>query len=200
MYDDYYYGSSAGLLAAYAGIFVFGLIVFVAIYVLSAIFLKKIFEKAGVANPNVAWIPVYNYLLFIKLGDVNPFLYLIAIGASVLLGSIPVIGQIVGLASLAIFVAASYRINLKLQKDPVPFTIFAALLSIIWLGVIAFGKEQWNTASRPLAGVAPVPAPQWAHIAFFMDQTTWGGVPHQGYVVTPKPAGPAAPPAAPPAA
>lgn len=198
MYDDYYYGSS--VLAVYAGLIVFGLIFAIAIYVLSALFLKKIFQKAGVANPNVAWIPIYNYLLFIKLGDVNPFLYLIAIGASVLLGSIPVIGQIVGLASLAIFIAAAYRVNLKLQKDPVPFTIFAALLSIIWLGVIAYGKEQWNTASRPLAGVAPVPAPQWAHIAFFMDQTTWGGVPHQGYVVTPKPAGPAAPPAAPPAA
>jgi len=198
MYDDYYYGSS--VLAVYAGLIVFGLIFAIAIYVLSALFLKKIFEKAGVANPNVAWIPIYNFVLFFKLGDVSPYVYFAAIAANILLSWIPVIGQIIGLAAAVVFVAAAYRVNLKLQKDPVPFTIFAALLSIIWLGVIAYGKEQWNTASRPLAGVAPVPAPPWAHIQFAMDTTTWGGVPNQGYVYTPKPAGPAAPPAAPPAA
>ena len=199
MYDDYYSYSaaSAGLYAIFV---ILGLLFAVAIYVVSALFLKKVFEKAGVANPNVAWIPIYNYLLFIKLGDVSPFVYLIAVAANILLSWIPVIGQLLGLATLVVFVAAAYRVNLKLQKDPVPFTIFAALLGIVWLGVIAFGKEQWNTASRPLAGVAPVPAPPWAHVQFAMDTTTWGGVPNQGYVYTPKPAGPVAPPAAPPAA
>ena len=197
MYDDYYYyGSGAGL-AVYAGAIIFGLIILIAAYVVSALFLKKIFEKAGVANPNVAWIPIYNYVLFIKLGDVNPVLYFVAIAANIVLGAVPVIGFLVSLASLAVFVLAAYRVNQKLQKDPVPFTIFAALLGIVWLGVLAYGKGQWNTASRPLAGVAPVPAPPWSHIAFFMDQTNWGGVPDQGYRVTPKPA---APPVAPPAA
>jgi len=196
MYDDYY-SYSAGAAALYLGLAVFYVILVIALYVVSAIFLKKIFEKAGVANPNVAWIPVYNYLIFIKLGDVNPILYLIAIGATILLSWIPVLGQLIGLAAAAVFVLAAYRINLKLQKDPIPFTIFAVLLGIVWLGVIAFSKNQWNTASKPLPGVAPVPAPQWSHIAFFMDQTTWGGVPNQGYPVT---AAPQAPPAAPPAA
>lgn len=197
MYDDYYYyGSGAGL-AVYAGAIIFGLILLIAAYVVSALFLKKIFEKAGVANPNVAWIPIYNYVLFIKLGDVNPVLYFVAIAANIVLGAIPVIGFIVSLGSLAVFVLAAYRVNQKLQKDPIPFTIFAALLGIVWLGVLAYGKGQWNTASKPLAGVAPVPAPPWSHIAFFMDQTNWGGVPNQGYPVT---AAPQAPPAAPPAA
>ena len=191
MYDDYY-SYSAGAAALYLGFAIFYIILAVAIYVLSAIFLKKIFEKAGVANPNVAWIPIYNVMLLIKLGDLNPLLYL-----GVLLVWIPVIGQLVGLAVAVVFVLAAYRVNLKLQKDPIPFTIFAVLLSIVWLGVLAFGKGQWNTASKPLAGVAPVPAPPWSNIAFFMDQTNWGGVPYQGYPVT---AAPAAPPAAPPAA
>ncbi len=96
------------------------------------------------------------------------------------------------------FVAAAYRVNQKLQKDPVAFTIFAALLSIIWLAVVAFGSGVWNTASKPVAGVAPVPPPPWQTIPFFMDATTWSGVPFQGYAAVPK--GPAAPPAAPPAA
>lgn len=197
MYDDYYYyGSGAGL-ALYAGLIVFLLILLVAFYVLSAIFLKKIFEKAGVANPNVAWIPIYNFILFVKLGDINPLIYLIVIGANILLSAVPVLNFIVSLASAAVFLGTAYRVNQKLQKDPVPFTIFAFFLSIIWLGVVAFGKGVWNTASAPVAGLAPVPAPPWAHIQFAMDTTTWGGVPNQGYVYTPKPA---APPAAPPAA
>jgi hypothetical protein len=196
MYDDYYNYSSAAA-GVYIGLAIFYVLIAVVFYVLSSIFIKKIFEKAGVANPNVAWIPIYNYLLLIKLGDLNPFLYLIGIGATILLGWIPLIGQLVDLATAAVFVLAAYRINLKLQKDPILFTIFAFFLGLIWLGVLGFGKGQWNTASRPLAGVAPVPAPPWSHIPFFMDQTTWGGVPNQGYPVTPKPA---APPVAPPAA
>jgi hypothetical protein len=196
MYDDYYYSS---IMAAYAGLIIFALLLAVAAYVVSAIFLKKLFQKAGVANPNVAWIPVYNILIFVKLGDINPVAYLVAIAASIVLGAVPVIGQLIGLASTVIFVVAAYRVNLKLQKDPALFTIFAFLLSIVWLGVVAYSKNPWNTASAPVAGLAPVPAPQWSHIAFFMDQTNWGGVPYQGYPVTPKPAAPAAP-AAPPAA
>ncbi len=196
MYDDYY-SYPAGAAALYIGLAVFWVILVVALYVVSALFLKKIFAKAGVANPNVAWIPIYNFMIFIKLGDLNPFLYLIAIGATIVLSWIPVIGQLIGLATGVVGVLAAYRVNLKLQKDPIPFTIFAFFLSIIWLGVIAYSKNEWNTASKPLAGVAPVPAPQWSHIAFFMDQTNWGGVPNQGYPVT---AAPQAPPAAPPAA
>jgi len=190
-----YYPYATG---AYVAVLVFWLIFVVALYVLSAIFLRKLFVKAGVANPNVAWIPVYNVLIFAKLGDVNPLAYLAAIGASAVLGWIPVLGFIIALAPAAVFVMAAYRVNQKLQKDPVAFTIFAALLSIIWLAVVAFGSGVWNTASKPVAGVAPVPPPPWQTVPFFMDTTTWGGVPFQGYAAVPK--APAAPPAAPPAA
>lgn len=190
---------SGGFWAAYIAAIIFGLIVLVAVYVLGAIFLRKIFVKAGVPNPNVAWIPVYNTLIFAKLGDVNPLAYLAAIGASVVLSWIPLLGNIIGLAPLALFVMAAYRVNQKLQKDPVAFTIFAALLSLIWLGVVAFGQGVWNTASKPVAGIAPVPPPPWASIPFFMDATTWSGVPFQGYSAMPK-APPTAPPAMPPAA
>ena len=200
MYDPYdMYGYGSGAAALYFGFIIFAVILVIAAYVVSALFLKKIFEKAGVANPNVAWIPIYNYVLFIKLGDVNPILYFVAIAANIVLGAIPVIGFIVSLASLAVFVLAAYRVNQKLQKDPVAFTIFAVLLAPIWLGVIAFGQGVWNTASKPVAGIAPVPPPPWATIPQLMDTTTWGGVPFQGYAATPK-APPAAPPATPPAA
>lgn len=195
MYDPYDpYGAYAAAIVVAA---VFWLIFAVAAYVVSAIFLRKLFEKAGVANPNLAWIPVYNVLLFIKLGDLSPLIYLAGLGATLVLSWVPVIGFIIALVPAAMFIMAAYRVNLKLQKDPVPFTIFAALLSIIWLGVVAFGKGVWNTASAPAAGLTPPPPPPWASQSWLMDTTTWGGVPFQGYAATP-PTAP--PPAAPPAA
>ena len=199
MYDPNYGGA---FWAAYIVLILVGLLFAVAAYVLSAIFLRKIFVKAGVPNPNVAWIPVYNTLIFAKLGDLNPLAFLAAIAAiaaSVVLSWIPVLGFVISLAPLAAFVMAAYRVNQKLQKEPVAFTIFAALLSLIWLGVVAFGQGVWNTASKPVAGIAPVPPPPWATVPLLMDTTTWAGVPFQGYAATPK-APPAAPPATPPAA
>ena len=197
MYDPNYGGS---FWAAYIVLILVGLLFVVAAYVLSAIFLRKIFVKAGVPNPNVAWIPVYNVLIFAKLGDLNPLVYLAAVAAAVVLSWVPVLGSIIGLAPLAAFVMAAYRVNQKLQKDPVAFTIFAALLSLIWLGVVAFGQGVWNTASKPVAGVAPVPPPPWATQSWLMDTTTWGGVPFQGYAATPPAAPPPTAPPAPPAA
>jgi hypothetical protein len=186
----YDYGFGVLLVAA-----VVWILIAVALYIVTALFLRKVFQKAGVANPNAAWIPVYNYLLFAKLGDVNP---LVALGG-VVLAVIPFLNYIAWIVTLAVHVAIAYRVNLKLQKDPVAFTIFAVLLAPIWLGVIAFGKGVWNTASKPVAGVPPVPPPPWAAQAWLMDTTTWGGVPFQGYAAVP-PAAPAAPTTPPPAA
>ena len=189
---DYYDGAIwAGVLIS---IFV-GLLIGVALYIVTALFLRKIFEKAGVANPNVAWIPIYNYLLFAKLGDVNP---LIALGG-VVIAAIPVLNYISWIVTLAVHAGIAYRVNQKLQKDPVAFTIFGVLLAPIWLGVLAFGQGVWNTASKPVAGVAPVPPPPWATQTWLMDTTTWGGVPFQGYAAIP-PAAPTAPTPPPPAA
>jgi len=192
----YDYGYGIGVLIVVAIVW---LLIAAALYVVTAIFLRKIFEKAGVPNPNAAWVPIYNFLILAKLGDFNPLAYLAAVGAGVVLSWIPVLNFIALLAPAAVGVAVAYRVNQKLQKDPVAFTIFAALLFPIWLGVIAFGQGVWNTASKPVAGMAPVPPPPWSTVPFFMDTTTWGGVPFQGYTATPK-APPAAPPATPPAA
>ena len=49
-------------------------------YVIASFFLMKIFEKAGVQGKWRAWVPVYNGLIFAKLGDLSPWAMLIAIG------------------------------------------------------------------------------------------------------------------------
>jgi len=160
-------------------------------YVLSAIALTKLFQKAGVATPAVAWIPVYNTMLWAKLVDLSPWVYLIVAIGGGLLAQIPIIGWILALAPLAMLVVMVLRTNQKLGKELVGWTIFGGLLTLIWLLVVGFDKSTWRTGEQN-----GVPAPFWHKWgAFFQDTTTFGGVPDQGYS---SPQGPTAPPAAPP--
>ena len=173
------YSDTGGLAAALAGLVVFFVIFALIAYVLTAIFLTKVFRKAGVQNPAVAWIQIYNTMLLAKLGDMSPWAYLIAVFASGLLANIPVIGFVFAVIPIAVWILLAYRVNLKLGKSPVAFTVVAALFSLIWLGIIAFDSSTWRT------GEPTVPAPPWAKYPFLMDTTTFGGVPDQGYRATP---------------
>ena len=148
-------------------------------YILGSIFLMKIFEKAGVQGKWRAWVPIYNYMIFSKLGDLSPWLILIAIGATILLGWIPVIGSIVGIAAFVVTLLAAWRVGLKLQKEAV-WLILYFFLSIVWLGILGFDKSRWNTA---------IPAAPWAGNGFLSDRTVWAGIPSQtpagGYPANP---------------
>lgn len=205
MYD---YPDGAGL--AFLAIFGFvWFILAIAFYVISSWFLMKIFDKAGVQGRWRAWVPVYNSMVFLKLGDLNPWLILIGIGATAVLSWIPVIGPLIGLATFVLSLLAAWRVGLKLQKEAV-WVILYFFLSIVWLGILAFDRSRWNPA---------VPPAPWAGNGFLGDRTTWRGIPSQasvggfasypaapeGYAAPggyPPPAGYAAPPAgyaAPPA-
>ncbi len=165
MYDDY---DGVGGLVALAILLPFILVFAIAGYVLTSWFLMKIFEKAGVQGKWRAWVPVYNTLTFVKLGDLNPWWLLILWGASAVLGWIPVIGPLIGLAAFLYMLLAAWRVGLKLQKEAVWLILFF-FLSIVWLGINAFDKSRWNTA---------IPAAPWAGNVL-ADNTTWSGVPNQ---------------------
>ncbi|WP_170285566.1 DUF5684 domain-containing protein [Microbacterium rhizomatis] len=170
-------------------------------YLLTSWFLMKIFDKAGVQGRWRAWVPVYNTLIFVKLGDLNPWWLLILWGAGAVLSWIPVLGQLILLAAFVYTLLAAWRVGLKLQKEAV-WLILYFFLSIVWLGINAFDKSRWNTA---------IPAAPWA-TNFLADKTVWQGVPVQapagGYPANPvtqpapgayppPPAGYQAPPAPP---
>ena len=115
--DDYSGGSAAAAAAALI-VFAFFVFIFAVIgYVISAFFLMKIFDKAGVQGRWRAWVPVYNLLVFAKLGDLSPWVMLIAIAAGALLSGIPVLGVIIGLVPLAAGAMAAWRVGQKLQKE-----------------------------------------------------------------------------------
>lgn len=179
--------SDAAILAALAGMFVLLFIVAIAGYLISAFFLMKIFDKAGVEGKWRAWVPVYNSVVFTKLGDLSPWTILIAWGAAILLSWVPVIGQILPILPGIVLLLAAWRVGLKLQKEPV-WLVLAFFLSIVWLGILAFDKSRWNK---------DIPPAPWAGNNFLADQTVWAGVPVQTTSVAPP--APAAQPYAPPA-
>lgn len=175
---DIYSGMLAAYMAALAGMVVVGLLV----YVVTAYFMSKVFAKAGVQGTWRAWAPVYNFMVFFKLGDLSPWLVLYCFAGAIVLSWI----GIGFLFSLALFVGggvAAYRVGMKMGKEPGLVALW--LIPPAWFGVVGFSKTQWNTA------VAPA---QWAGNGFLADRTVWDGVPAQasapsGPVMPERPAG-----------
>jgi hypothetical protein len=188
MYNDS--GSTAAFAALLLLLIPLLLILIVAGYVIGSFFLMKIFEKAGVQGKWRAWVPVYNSLIFAKLGDVSPWVMLGAIIAGAVLGNIPAIGFIFSLLPVAALVLAGLRVGTKLNKEWYYLLLWILGIGIyIWYGIMAFTKDRWN----PAVGPAP-----WAN-SFLADKTVWDGIPVQPSAVgaTP-PAGYAEPGAYPP--
>lgn len=192
----YYNDGGAGWLVALLFILLpLVLILAVAGYVLSSLFLMRIFEKAGVQGKWRAWVPVYNYLVFAKLGDTSPWVVLGALVAYAVLSQVPVLGFVLWLAYVAAIVLPSWRVGLKLGREWywLLLWLIPGVGLLIWLGILAYDKSTWNPT---------VPAAPWAGNAFFSDRTTWSGIPAQATSPAPGYAAPPAPPTgyAPPAA
>jgi hypothetical protein len=164
-YDDYGVGFGYAFFAVYFFvIFLFA----IAGYVLSSWFLMKIFDKAGVQGRWRAWVPVYNLLVFAKLGDLSPWVML----GAIVLSLIPGLNYISWIAYVIVGVMAAYRVGLKLQK-PWPLLLLGLIPGVgvlIWLAINAFDGSRWNTSIAPA---------QWAGNSFFADRTVWDGVPVQ---------------------
>lgn len=161
--DSYYYEQQY---AALFGVFLLiSFVIAIAAYVIVSLFLMRIFDKAGVQGKWRAWVPVYNYMVFAKLGDVSPWVVLIAFALTL----IPYLNFLTSIALAVVMALAAWRVGLKLQKDAV-WVILWVLLSVVWLGINAFDKSRWNP------NIAPAP---WAGNGFFADKTVWQGVPVQ---------------------
>lgn len=153
--------SYATLAGIYFGLFLFAVV----IYAVTAFFMMKIFDKAGVQGKWRAWIPVYNQMVFLKLADMSPWLILFLMAASI----IPIVGYLTGLASIVLMVMAAWRVGLKLQKSA-GWAVLYFFLSLVWLGINAFDKSRWNPN---------IPAAPWAGNSLFGDRTVWDGIPVQ---------------------
>lgn len=159
--------TSGGAFLAYMftllSVLLFGLI----IYAITAFFMAKVFEKAGVEGKWRAWVPVYNNMIFFKLGDLSPWLVLYCVAGGILL-SVVGIGFIFSLALFGGSFVAAYRIGQKLGTEPAMVAMW--IIPIVWLIVMGTNSNRWNT------DVEPAP---WKGNGFLEDRTEWNGVPVQ---------------------
>lgn len=123
-------GAVAAFTGVFLGIMLFTIVFSIAAYVVSSIFLGKIFKKAGV-EPWKAWVPVYNTWKTLEIGGQQGFW--------VLLMFVP----IVNIVALVFYIIAVHNINLKLNYG-VGMTVLAIFLPLIWLIVTGLSKNPWN--------------------------------------------------------
>ncbi|WP_261164818.1 DUF5684 domain-containing protein [Microbacterium sp. Marseille-Q6965] len=161
-YDDDFTAVYAAALVAAA---VITIAVCAVAYLLWSWFAMKLYEKAGVQGRWRAWVPVYSQMIFLKLGDVNPWLFLLHFAWILPLVG-PFLGSVASLAVTVLMFMAAYRIGQKLGKDPAFTALF--LLAVIWLGIVALDSSRWNPH---------VPRAPWAGTGLLRDSTRWDGVP-----------------------
>lgn len=158
-------GSSA--VAGYLAFMAFVLVFSIVLYVVSAFFMSKVFDKAGVDGQWRAWVPGYNLMVFLKLGDLSPWLVLYGFGGAILLSWLG-IGFLFSLALLLVTGLAAYRIGQKLGAEPAMVALW--IIPVVWLVVMAQKDSVWNSQ---------IEAAPWAGNGFLGDRTRWEGVPMQ---------------------
>lgn len=160
----------SGAVAGYLAFMAFMVIFSIALYVVTAFFMSKVFDKAGVKGQWRAWVPGYNMMVFLKLGNLSPWLVLYCIAGLILLSWIG-IGFLFSLALFVVTGLAAYRIGQKLGAEPAMVALW--LIPVVWLFVMAKKNTSWNQHVEP----AP-----WAGNGFLEDRTHWDGVPTQAVV------------------
>ena len=117
--------------ALLGSVIVMSIIIGLASYVFSAIFLGLIFKKAGQPIWK-AWIPVYNAWVLLELGKQK--------GAYILFILIPFVGPII--ASIFVLIA-QYHVGLNLGKTGA-FVLWAIFLNPVWLVWLAIDDSKWG--------------------------------------------------------
>jgi hypothetical protein len=137
----------AAAAAVTAAVIGFSLVLLAVSYVIGAIFLGKLFKKAGVPSW-IAWVPFYNTWKLLEIGGQQGFWAVLAI--------IPFVNYV----SLVFMYIAMFHIGKKLGKEGV-FVLLAIFLPIVWLIWLAVDKSVWNdqaSTARSLHNPTPAPA------------------------------------------
>jgi len=130
-----------GMAALGVGIIIFYFIAMALAYVITSFVLSKIFKKAGIKS-SAAWIPIYNTWKLIEMGDQQGF------------WAILMFVPVANIAAMIFYYIALYQIGKKFGKEDW-FIILAILAAPVWFLILAFGKDQWNGGTAPIAAAAP---------------------------------------------
>lgn len=146
-------------------------------YVLSSLFLMRIFNKAGVPGWS-AWVPVYNNWKLLEIGGQQGFW--------AILSFVPV----VNIVSIVMIYIAQYHIGLKLGKSGA-FVALAILLPPVWLIWLAVDKSTWNDTASSAPSLHTNPNTQ--NTPAQPNETPIATAPQQFGVQPPAPVTPTAP-------
>lgn len=124
----------------------------VALYIVTSIFLAKIFKKAGVPAW-IAWVPIYNNWKLLQIGGQQGW------------WSVLMLVPIVNIVSLVVTYIAMYHVGKKLGKEDwfILIAIFLTPIWVIWLGADSSkwdeskGAPRTDTPALPPAGQAAKP-------------------------------------------
>jgi len=140
--------TAAASLAVTIGLLLFGLVIAVIAYVVSAIFLSKIFKKAGVEGW-IAWVPFYNNWKLLEIGGQQGFWAILTL--------VPIANYV----ALVYMYIAMYHIGKKFGKQGT-FVLLGIFLPLVWYIWLAVDKSTWNDAAstapslhHPTTPVAP---------------------------------------------
>lgn len=123
--------ASGGLAAFLATFFIIILLVFIAIYVYSAIVLMTIAKKTKTKNGWLAWIPIANIYLMTQIAKV-PWWYMLAF----LLGIIPIIGFLI---ILVVHTFLWWKIcEARGKPGWLSLLMFIPLVNLVIMGVVAW--------------------------------------------------------------
>ena len=140
------------MVAGAAGITIVSIIGVVA-YVLTALGLMKLAQNKGIENAWLAWIPLANLYLLGKIVEtvsigtweiprLEVVLPLVAVGY-LLLGRIPVLGFIIGLAMVVFAGFVLHRLFSKYRPDQaVLYTVLSIVLGLFWVFVFIIRDDK----------------------------------------------------------
>ena len=127
--------------AASVGVVVFLLLIILAIYVVYAIALAKIFKKAGEEGWK-AIIPFYNLFVLIQISGLNWWYFLIAISGTICaMLNINGLSYVCNLAALAVNFFIFYNLAKKMKQQPVVFAVAAIFVAPIVTMILGFSSK-----------------------------------------------------------
>lgn len=131
----YGFGDSGAIIAMIGGFLWLFVLLFIALYVYSALALMNIAKRTNTKNPWLAWIPIANMYLMTQIGGVPWWTLLIVVFA----GFIPFVG---GIVSVVLIIWWWWKIAEARQRPGWwGILMMIPVVNLILMGVLAWGKK-----------------------------------------------------------
>ena len=139
-YSDFESASAAsGILAIFAGIWIFALVISIAVYVVSSLGFFKLYKKLGAENAWMAWVPLFNiYALaeFLQVETNSPVWMKWCMAFYWAASIIPILGTLVSFAGAILVIVNECRYISSHGGKVVQYIcvfLFPIILPYLWI-------------------------------------------------------------------